>query len=64
MEWHNILFNSDKQVGSGEYTFTWNNRIFHGIAIVKLEAGKIHIWREYQYRSDKKWLDFIGSSEF
>lgn len=64
MDWHHIAFNPNEQLGFGEYTFTYRGRIRHGVAIVKIEAGKIRRWREYQYLTEKAWPDFIGESRF
>lgn len=63
MEWHNLAFNEEKQIGFGEYTFAMNNQ-YHGIVIIKFENGKIVRWREYQYKSDLSWDDFAEESNF
>ena len=63
MTWHHLAFNEDSQVGFGEYTFQMNNR-YHGIVVVKIVEGKISHWREYQYRSNLAWEDFVGKSLF
>ena len=63
MEWHNLAFNEEKQLGFGEYTFAMNNQ-YHGIVIVKFENGKIVKWREYQYKSNLSWDDFAEESKF
>ena len=64
MTWHNIVFNEEDQVGMGEYTFGYRGRLTHGIVIVKVSAGKIWRWREYQYRTEMEWTDFVGESVF
>ena len=63
MEWHNLAFNEEKQIGFGEYTFAMNNQ-YHGIVIMKFENGKIVKWREYQYKSSLSWDDFAEESKF
>ena len=63
MEWHNLAFNEEKQIGFGEYTFAMNNQ-YHGIVIMKFENGKIVKWREYQYQSNLGWDDFAAESKF
>lgn len=63
MTWHHLGFDEDSQVGFGEYTFQMNNR-YHGIVVVKIVEGKISNWREYQYRSNLAWEDFVGKSLF
>jgi hypothetical protein len=63
MTWHHLAFNEEEQIGFGEYTFQLNNR-YHGIVIVKLEAGLIKHWREYQYRSELGWEEFTSHNVF
>ena len=63
MAWHNLAFNEEKQIGFGEYTFAMNNQ-YHGIVIMKFENGKIVKWREYQYKSNLSWDEFVEESKF
>ena len=63
MQWHNLAFNEEKQIGFGEYTFAMNNQ-YHGIVIMKFENGKILRWREYQYKSNLSWDEFAEESKF
>lgn len=63
MTWHHLAFDEEKQVGFGEYTFQMNSK-YHGIVIVKIRAGQISNWREYQYESHLDWTDFIGVNAF
>jgi uncharacterized protein (TIGR02246 family) len=63
MEWHHIAFDEEQQVGFGEYTFQGNSR-YHGIVVVKLRAGQISNWREYQYKSDQAWPEFTRLNPF
>jgi len=63
MTWHHLAFDEDGQIGFGEYTYQGNNR-YHGIVIVKIKSGKIGNWREYQYKSELKWKDFVEKNPF
>lgn len=63
MTWHHLAFNEEEQVGFGEYTFQMHGR-YHGIVVVKVEAGLIKHWREYQYRSELHWDEFAGQNPF
>lgn len=63
MAWHHLAFDEASQIGFGEYTFQMNNR-YHGIVIVKIRSGKISNWREYQYKSDLEWGEFVGKNDF
>lgn len=64
MTWHYLIFDEQEQVGTGEYTFAYKGRLSHGIVIVQISEEKINRWREYQYRSNMVWTDFIGRSMF
>jgi ketosteroid isomerase-like protein len=63
MTWHHLAFNEEEQVGLGEYTFQMHGR-YHGIVVVKIEAGLIKQWREYQYRSELSWEEFTSQNPF
>ena len=63
MTWHHLAFNEEEQVGFGEYTFQMHRR-YHGIVVVRLEAGLIKHWREYQYRSELDWAEFTSQNPF
>lgn len=63
MIWHHLAFNEGKQIGFGEYTFQMHGR-YHGIVVVKIEAGLIQRWREYQYRSELNWEEFTSHNPF
>ena len=63
MAWHHLAFNEEEQVGFGEYTFQMHGR-YHGIVVVKIEAGLIQHWREYQYRSELDWEQFTSQNPF
>ena len=63
MTWHHLAFDEAEQIGFGEYTFEMRGR-YHGIVVVKIEAGLIKHWREYQYRSELSWEEFTGPNPF
>jgi SnoaL-like domain len=63
MTWHHLAFDEESQIGFGEYTFQGNNR-YHGIVVVKIRDGKISNWREYQYKSDLEWGEFVKKNDF
>jgi ketosteroid isomerase-like protein len=63
MVWHHVAFDTDGQVGFGEYTFR-GRRQFHGIAVMQVRSGRISRWREYQYHDETEWTDFVGDSGF
>jgi ketosteroid isomerase-like protein len=63
MTWHHLAFDEESQTGFGEYTFQMNNR-YHGIVVVKIKNGKISNWREYQYKSDLEWREFVKKNDF
>jgi hypothetical protein len=63
MTWHYLLFDEAQQLGAGEYTFQMNHR-YHGLVLVRVTAGKISNWREYQYPSDIGWPQFSAGNPF
>lgn len=63
MTWHHLAFDAKSQIGFGQYTFALNNQ-YHGVVAVKLDGGRIHSWREYQYKSDLGWEAFTGKGNF
>jgi len=63
MEWHHLIFDQAQQVGTGEYTFTYNVKT-HGIVIVKLRDGLISNWREYEIESPLPWKQLVGKNQF
>jgi ketosteroid isomerase-like protein len=63
MTWHHLAFDEESQIGFGEYTFQMNSR-YHGIVVVKIRGGKISNWREYQYKSDLEWKEFVRKNDF
>jgi hypothetical protein len=32
--------------------------------VVKIKGGKISNWREYQYKSDLEWREFVKKNDF
>ena len=63
MTWHHLACNEEEQIGFGEYSFQMHGR-YHGIVVVKLEAGLITHWREYQYRIELSWKEFTAFNSF
>ena len=63
MTWHHLAFNEQQQIGFGEYTFEMHGR-YHGIVVVKTEAGLIKHWREYQYQAVLDWQQFTQHNQF
>ncbi len=63
MKWHHLLFDEEKQIGAGEYTFEYEIRT-HGVVMIKLVGGKIARWREYEVESSFNWEDLVGPSAF
>lgn len=63
MTWHHLAFNEAQQIGFGEYTFEMHGR-YHGIVVVKIEAGLIKHWREYQYQTKLSWEEFTQDNSF
>jgi len=63
IEWHHLIFDQAQQVGTGEYTFTYNLTT-HGIVIVRLRNGLISNWREYEIESPLPWKQLVGKNQF
>ena len=63
MTWHHLAFNELQQIGFGEYTFEMHG-CYHGIVIVKIKAGLIKHWREYQYKTELSWEEFTSHNTF
>jgi hypothetical protein len=63
MKWHHLMFDEQKQIGAGEFTFEYGGKV-HGMVIVKITNGKISNWREYWYESNLDWEKFIGENKF
>jgi ketosteroid isomerase-like protein len=63
MTWHHVVFDEERLIGAGEYTFQGRNR-YHGAVLIRIANGKIANWREYQYRSGLAWDEFVGVNRF
>lgn len=63
MVWHHLVFDEQRQIGAGEYTYRGRNQ-YHGIVIVRVVDGLIANWREYQVRSDLPWDRFMDDNAF
>lgn len=63
MEWHHLVFDEASQIGSGEYTFTYDVRT-HGVTMVRIVDGRIANWREYEQASPLGWKEFVGPHRF
>lgn len=63
MDWHHLIFDEQRQVGAGEFTFEYGGRV-HGMVMIKVSGGKVSNWREYWYESNLAWEDFIGENRF
>jgi ketosteroid isomerase-like protein len=63
MTWHHMVFDETKQIGAGEFTFTYGSTV-HGVTMIKIRNGKISNWREYWYESPLEWKAFIGINNF
>jgi SnoaL-like domain len=63
MVWHHVVFDEAQQIGAGEYTFTYMMRT-HGMALIRLQNGKIANWREYEIESAQDWEVMVGKNQF
>jgi len=63
MQWHNLVFDPERQVGVGEYSFRYQIQT-HGMVIVRMQDGLIRNWREYEVESNLTWEQFIGENRF
>lgn len=63
MVWHHLTFNSRTQVGAGEFSFTYGTTA-HGVAVVRVQGGRISNWREYWRGSPLSWQEFIHPNNF
>ncbi len=63
VEWHTILFDEQEQKGMAEYTYQGTYR-YHGVAIIRVQAGKITHWREYQHIDPRDWQEFVSGTAF
>lgn len=63
MVWHHILFDETRQIGAGEFTFTYGDTV-HGVTMIKVRDGLISNWREYWYASELPWDVFTQLNSF
>ncbi len=63
IEWHQIMFDEERQVGMAEYTYEGTYK-YHGVAIIKVYADKITHWREYQHTDPRDWQAFTSGTAF
>ncbi len=56
-EFHNSLFDEERQIGVAEFTYEGTFR-YHGTAWIEIKENKIASWREYQHISKKTWEEF------
>lgn len=56
-EFHNSVFDEERQIGVAEYTYKGTYQ-YHGTVWIEVEGGKIATWREYQHKSEKSWEEF------
>lgn len=63
MIWHHIVFDEEKQIGAGEFTFTYGDTV-HGVTMIKVRDGLISNWREYWYASPLLWEEFTQTNRF
>jgi hypothetical protein len=55
--WHNAVFDEERQVGAGEYTYQGTHR-YHGAVWIQVRGNLIVRWREYQHVSELEWEEF------
>jgi len=60
MIWHNLWYEPGTGFGAGEYSFRNGGRTtaVHGVAVVRIEDGRIAVWREYQRRGNIDFEEF------
>ena len=63
MVWHHIIFDETRQLGAGEFTFTYGDTV-QGVTMIKVREGLISNWREYWYVSQLPWEAFTQLNNF
>jgi hypothetical protein len=58
MAWRNVAFDPERQLGFGEFTFSYGGQV-HGVAVIRVKDGRIAQWREYWYESELPWEEFV-----
>ena len=61
--WHLVLFDEAQQTGALEYTYE-GTHCYHGVALVRVGAGGITHWREYQHADVRAWNQFADGTVF
>lgn len=63
MRWHNVWFNGDTQVGAGEFSFGTHGQesATHGVAVIRIEKGRITSWHEYLQRGPASHETFLST---
>lgn len=64
LTWHHLIFDEAEQIGAAEYSYAGEASTYHGVALVRIEDGRIADWREYQVRSDLDWERFSAGNRF
>lgn len=60
---HAGVFDEGQQLGAAEYTYRGENQ-YHGLVLIRIRAGKITHWREYQHVDARNWSDFVASTAY
>ncbi len=60
---HTVVFDEGRQVGAAEYTYDGTHR-YHGVALVRVEGGRITHWREYQHVDPRAREEFAAGTLF
>jgi hypothetical protein len=63
MLWHHVIFDEERQLGAGEFTFSYGETV-HGVTMIKVRDGLISNWREYWYASPLSWEAFTEKNSF
>jgi hypothetical protein len=59
MQWHRRKFDTARQQGMGEFSFRYGSQV-HGVAVIDIVEGLIAQWREYWYRSELPFDEFVA----
>jgi hypothetical protein len=63
VDFHHVLFDEADQIGMVEYSYR-GSFLYHGVVVVKMVAGLIQEWREFQHTSPLPWEQFFRESTF
>ena len=63
MKFHNLWFDTDKQIGVGEFTFgnSESQTAVTGVTVVTIRDKKISAWREYFIEGPSDFEEFIST---